>query len=909
VKLSLEVDDAQYWSVHTHSRYSHQDALPTPAEIVARAKALGYQGLGLTDHGNMAGSIELYRECMKAGIKPFPGSEMYLVVDRNVKKEADGKQAKRYHLCLVAYTSQGYRNLIKISTDSHKNFHNKPLIDLADLARYHEQGWSEGIALTTGCYFGLVLTRFRTEGYEAAKAVVASLASWFDTYVEIQNHCITREGEPSETEISDALVRIATELDLPVLLTQDSHYVMAEERAEHTTLKRLVSFGSDLDDAVFPGDGFHLVDDAWMRGHHTPDAWALGAAGLARLLSRHDLRIPEVDTYDYRVPAVSATPDADLRSRCFRALADRGLLKPRYLDRFAEELEVIEASGMANYLLLVASVCDFMRGHQIHYQTRGSAAGSLVVQMLGISNVDPLRWGCRADRFLSKDRTSPPDVDLDVDSRYRNQVKAWIDSRYSVAQIGTWGVLGMSDDPKTPGKGSLKVKYFTKRRGYLKAQGKKVPWPDDWDAVDAEDKAEIAALAKKEALSGYGTHTCALVLVNSRTELESMVPMMWVASSKTMVTQYTGKVIESIGLIKLDLLGSKTMSVVKMACDNIGMTPADLDKIPFNSPAVFRMICDGDTDGFYQMEGATTKKGCKEVKPKKISEVIDIMALFRPGVMKSGAADSYIDRKFGREDLPKRHDLIARHTDSTRGILLYQDQIIAILRDLGMDPDDLTRFLKAVKASNKNVTAAKVEIDYYMPIVERMCRDRGMGTEDWDWLQGAFTAFAEYSFNVAHATVYGITAYQCAYLAVHSPVHFHAALLAVAAGTDKEVQYLRVTRRRKVKVKGPDLNGSGAVYRVDPTGRWVRKGFRSIDGIGPGTAPALERGQPYIDWEDFVTKSIGTSIDGVKPFKKGKTTPEELIGTVKALYEAGAFEDSIGNPPFGRKENDTAAAV
>lgn len=895
MKLTLK-PDPRYYSIHTHSKYSVNDALPSPAAIVARAKELGYKGLGLTDHGNMAGSIELYTECMKAGIKPFPGSEMYLVRDREVKK---GPEAKRYHCCMVAFTTQGYRNLIKISTETHRNFHNKPLLDLADLARFHEMGWSEGIALTTGCHFGLVIQSLVQHGYEEAKGVVAAFASWFDTYVEIQNHDIHREDHPDEGWVADRLLQIATELDLPVIVTQDSHYVESGDRPTHETLKRLVSWSDDLDDAVFPGDGFHLVDDEWMRRHHGDEVFERGAAGLDLLLSRHTLRIPEADAYQYRVPAVSADPDRALRQRAVRGLAARGLLKPRYLDRIEEELDVVEASGMANYLLLVASVCDWMREQNIHFQTRGSAAGSLVCWMLGISNIDPLKWGARFDRFLSKDRTKPPDIDLDVESLRRMEVMAWISQRYSVQQICTWGTLGMSDDEL--GKGSLKVKYFSKRRKQLRQQGLEVP-VDDWDSIPAEDKRQIFALADQGALSGYGVHACALVLVNSRTELEDMVPMQWVASSKTMVTQYDGPTIESIGLIKLDLLGSKTMSVIRIACDNMGVTPEVLADIPLNSPKVFSIISRGDTDGFYQMEGWTTAKGCKEMKPHRIGEVIDIMALYRPGVMNSGATASYVRRKHKEEEVPERHELIARHTSKTRGILLYQDQIITILRDLGMNPDDLTRFLKAVKASNKNTAKAKIEIDHYMPMVERMCRDRGMGDSDWNWMENAFRAFAEYSFNIAHATVYGITAYLCAYLAVFKPLEFHSALLSVAAGTDKEQRYLRVTRNRGVRVLPPDLNASKHVYAVDNRRKAVRKGFLSIPYVGKATADDLVANQPYGDWDDFVTKSIGTKVTGVKPFRPGVTVEDDLVGTVKHLHHANAFRDSLGPIPLGRAE-------
>lgn len=886
--LSLIRDEpSRYWSVHTHSRYSCTDALPTPAAIVARAKELGYPALGLTDHGNMAGSVELYRECLKAGIKPLPGSELYLVLDRNDKK------AKRYHLCMVAYTTQGYRNMVKISTDTHKNFHYKPLLDLADMARYVELGWTEGVALTTGCFFGLVQQTLLKDGYEACKQLVAYYAACFDTYVELQYHHIDHDEQLSEAEINESLVRIADELNLPCILTQDSHYVHEEEKELHETMKRLVSYGSDTDDAVFPGDGFHLVGDAWMMEHHAH--YARGIAGLDQLLAKHDMSVPEIEEYHYRVPAIAADPDKTLRQRCMKALAQSGLLVNKvYLDRLDEELSIVETAGMAQYLLLVAKVCEYMRDQGIHFQTRGSAAGSLACWMLGITNLDPIHWGAAMDRFLSKDRTKPPDIDLDVEHARRKQVMEWIARRYAVTQICTWGVLGMNPDQN--GKGSLKVKYFAKRRQVLKANGQKVP-QDTWFDVPAEDRREIFRLAAKEPYSGYGVHACALALLTTQSEMDDLVPMQWVASSKTMVTQYDGATIESLGIIKLDLLGSKTMSVLRKTADNLGRDMDFLEEIPLASLDVFKMLRRGDTAGVFQLEGATSQRGCRDLKPRSIAEIVDAMALFRPATMNSGATEAYINRRFKREKAPQRHSLITKHTAKTKGILLYQDQIIAILRDLGLNPDDLTDFLKAVKASNKNVVEAKVKIDKYMPMIRDLCAQRGMSQADWDWMDAAFRAFADYSFNIAHATVYGLCAYRCAYLAVHHPVEFHAALLQVAGGTDKEPQYVRATRARGIRVRNPDLNGSKAHYAIHRDS--IRKGFLAIDGLGPVMARQIERGQPYSDWTDFASKAVGTRISGVKDFHPGQTSADQLVGAVKMLHHVGAFEDSIGGLPLG----------
>jgi len=871
--------DARFWSAHTHSRYSYNDALPTVEAMVAKAKELGYRGLALTDHGNMAGSVKLYTESMKAGIKPFPGSEMYLVRDRADKK------AKRYHLGLIAYTTQGYRNMVQISTRSYRQFHHKPLIDLADLAEFSETGMNEGIALTTGCYFGLVIQTLVNDGYDACRQLVATLASWFDTYVEIQAHHIDHGDEVlSEAQIAKALFTIATDLNLPVIITQDSHYVEEGDRGLHESLKRLVAFGPDPDDAVFPGDGFHMADDAWMAAHHSPAIYEAGLAGLQRLLDLHDMAIAEMDQYNYRVPQLVPDPMGVLRARCTGQLVRRGLASRRYLDRLSEELEVVQASRMANYLLLVAKVTDHMREVDMFFQCRGSAAGSLLCWLLDITNVDPIKWKCRFDRFLTKDRSKPPDIDIDVESGRRKELLDWLGESFSVVQIGTFGTYSMSGDDD--GKGSLRVKYFAA----LRKQGVE----PKWENVTPEERAELNKLSSLELASGYGVHAAGIILCNSRTELETQVPIMYVASSKTYVSQYDMKDVEGIGLVKLDALGVKTMDVLRRTIINMGRNPKDgLDFIPLNDRKVFTMLGRGDVAGVFQLEGPTSAREIRKLHPSKIADVIAAMALYRPGVMGSGAKDAYLRRKHGEEHTPKRHPIIERSTAETFGILLYQDQIMEVLRALGMNADDLNVFLKAVKASNKNVAAAEVTMAKYSELVHQLCEQAGMTHDDVTWLWGALEAFAEYSFNRAHSTVYGITAYRCAWLALHHPLQFHAALLSVASGTDKERQYVSATRGRGIRLLKADVSYSEEGYSVDPRGRGIRRGLLSIKGIGPTAVQAILEGRPFGSMSEFADRVNPRAVTGIKDYLATKDLAN-LSGKMAAIHDADGFSSIEG---------------
>lgn len=874
-------NDAPYWSIHTHSRYSAKDALPSVKELVQEAVRHGYPALAMTDHGNISASVQLYRECKAAGIKPLPGSEFYLVHDRSDKK------AKRYHFGLVAYTTAGYRNLVHISSMSHRNFHHKPLVDFADLARLHEEGRTDGLALTTGCYFGIVIQTLINDGYEAAKSVVASFASWFDTYVEIQRHCIKQEPM-GEKMIAAMLSMIAEELDLPVVIAQDSHYTHQEDKEDHDALKRLVSFGPDVDDGIFPGDSFHLADEAWMRAHHSETIYNKGVAGLKRILDRYDMHIEEMEEYNYRVPTRYDNPESELRKRVSKALMDRDLNVKRYYEGMQEELDVVEVARMAGYLLLVAEVCDYMRSQGIFYQIRGSAAGSLLCYLLGITDIDPLKWKLRFDRFLTKDRTKPPDIDIDVDSERRGELIEWIDDNYSVTQICTFGTYSITEDAEGD-SGSLKVAYLSRQR-----QTGQEP---SWGNLATEDLNMLYRLSERELVSGYGVHAAGLVVCADRAELEKYIPTMYVASSKTTVSQYDMDDVESIGAVKLDVLGVKTLSVIRRTLELVGKDMKDgLDFIPLNDSKTYRRIASGDTAGVFQLEGGSSSRGVRTLKPRKIADVIAAMALFRPGVMMSGATDSYMARRDKREELPERHKLIMSSTKETMGILLYQDQVIEILRNLGMNTDDLNVFLKAVKASNKGVDEAQRVMTEYEPVVDDLCEKAGMDEVDKEWLWQALKAFADYSFNRSHSTVYGLTAYRCAWLLNKYPVEYHAAMLSVySSDSKKETLYTRVARSRGIRMLRPDIQISGTGYTPDTRRNGVARGLDSIKGVGTATAQSIitsreENGGSFKDLDDFVTKVNPSKVSGVKPYlAKGDMT----VGTLGKLVEAGALE-SIG---------------
>lgn len=887
-----EPTEARWWSVHTHSRFSNNDALPSVEAIVAKAASLGQKAVGLTDHGNMAGSVELYQSCLKHGLKPFPGSELYFVpdIEQHKRDYADkNKKASRYHMGVVAYSSVGYENLVHLSTTSHLQHFHKPLVDFTTLAQLAEDGRTEGLAITTGCYFGYAAQTLIHEGEEACERFISTLESWFpdSVYVELQNHNIDHGDGWNDDRLADHLLRVAGRLGLHAVITQDSHYLDPCDKEDHEALKRLVAFGPEADDAVFPGDGFHHGSDGWMRQHHHKDRFEAGIRGLDHLLSRHSLRIPVLDSYAYSVPNVVADPHNVMVKRCMDALLVRGLDKPRYRSQLAEEFATIKAADMAGYMMLVAMVTDWLVENEVPFQTRGSAAGSLVCYLLGITNVDPLRWDLRFERFLSKDRTKPPDIDLDIAHDRRQELIDMLDSRFSAHQIGSWATYGMESDEGEEDKGSLLKRYFSRNKHREDPIEK-------FDEIPEADRKMLWKLSDRELFSGMGTNAAGVVITSTKQEFDRLVPLAYM-SRGGYVTQYHKDDIEALGLVKLDVLGSKTLTVLKRTMDNLGLQVSQLHDIELTDTPTFRFMRTGDTAGIFQLEGHSSAKGVRRLRPNHIKDVIAAMALFRPATMSSGGTDAFINRKHGDQRVPERHELLMKATKDTYGVVLYQEQVIDILRGLGMDADNLTKFLKAVKASNKNIGAAGEVIKSYQGWIADKTEEIGMNDDDRKFLDEAIAGFAEYGFNRAHATVYGLTAYRCAYLAVHHGLEFHAALLAVAAGDPKkEPGYVTATKRRGIRISKADINGSAATYAVDPRTNSIRRGLVSLKGIGTTVAEALvsvRAAQPFSDVADLVQRVPARPVTGGKNYAEEGI--EGLCGVLGKLRDAGALDSII----------------
>lgn len=899
---------SRWGSLHTHSNHSALDGTTKVQNLVTKAKKLGYPFLGLSDHGNMAGATKLYKGCKAEGILPYVGVEAYLI-DPRLQVDMDSKEAAkagRYHVGLYARTTKGYQGLVKLVSLSHTRprFNRFPRLTLDDLIEYAAE-YSDDTILTTGCYFGLVQqTLVHTDEDDpeaAAQAAIETYAQHFrHTIVEIQNHGIEQDGM-CDADIAATLVDIADELGLPILATQDSHYLHQNQKSAHALMKRMV-YGGQEDE--FPGDSFHLASEEWMEDHYDEDIWQQVLVTCDWLVENHQLEIPALDNYTIKMPSNFgvAHPLEQLRVICEGAISKSS--DGRYHDRLEYELDIIDQLDMANYFLHVHDYVEWCRAEGICIEARGSANGSLVCYLLRITQVDPIKWGLIFDRFLSVDRKKPPDIDMDIEDKQRLSLLEYLDTQYGTARIGTWALLGANE----AGTGSVLRTYQTYRaRAAESEEERRKAYAVYQNLTDVErdfpeDHEGLQQLSDMNSVyKSYGVHAAGVLLSSDDFEVGDWIPSMLVASSDTKVTQFDMDDVEEWGLLKDDILGQKTLTVMRRCQELIGRSdPTDFTWIDDDDRAACALLREGRLDtGIFHFEGYTKSRGGKELGIKYTKDAVMAQALYMPGAMDSGQKDLYIERKRDkakRDAVTYLHKSYEKALRSTYGTVIFQEQVINIMRGLGMDMEAINIFFKVVKDSGRGATARNQErLAQVRENFEKHCAENGIVEVDeaWDMTAG----FIAYGFNKAHATGYGLRSYRCAYLKAHHPLEFMAALLESWAGTDKEELYIKEVRHlaaearkrgeKPIRLLRPHVNHSEVSWTLDGSQHGLRKGLLSIKGVGEKAAEEISAKAPYLSVADLCTKVSGRGITGGKNY----LATGEYTGRLLALRDAGALDD------------------
>jgi DNA polymerase-3 subunit alpha len=886
-------------------------------ELVAQVAKEEMPAIAITDHGNVFGAYDFNKKARIAGVKPIIGIEAYVAPESRFNKQrvkwADGGEddvsggGAYTHMTILAENNVGLSNLFRLSSlASLEGYYYKPRMDRELLSKY-----SSGLIATTGCPGGEIQTRLRMGGYREAMAAASELRDIFgkeNFFLEVMDH-----GIEIESRVKADLLKLGKELGLPLLATNDLHYTKHEDAPAHEALL-CVQSGSTLADPKrfkFDNDEFYLKSAREMREifKDIPEA----CDNTLLIAERCEITMLENENLlpEYTVPN-GETEDSWLRKEANRGLQTvmAGDVPENYQARLDYELDVMIKMGFPGYFLVVADLCSHAREVGIRVGPgRGSAAGSLVSYVLGITALDPIRHGLLFERFLNPERISMPDIDLDFDERRRSEMIAYATAKYGedrVAQIITYGTI----------KSKQAIKDSTRVLGYPYASGDKLtkalppsvmgkdislsgvfnPEDDRYGEAgefralydsDPDSKRIVDTARGLEGLKRqWGVHAAGVIL--SKLPLLDVIPIHRRDADGAIITQFDMGACESIGLLKMDFLGLRNLSVLDDALLNIKANKGvdiDLSTLELNDPKTFELLGRGETLGVFQLDGGPMRALLRQMNPDSFEDISAVIALYRPGPMGVNAHNDYADRKNKRQEVTSIHhelrEALSEILDDTYGLIVYQEQVMAIAQKVAgfsLGRADLLR--KAMGKKNKDI------LDKEYVNFEKGMTDNGYSKSAIDKLWETLIPFSDYAFNRAHSAGYGIVSYWTAYLKANYPTEYMAALLtSVRDDKDKSALYLNECRRMGIKVLPPDVNESLGDYT--PLGVDIRFGLTAIRNVGENVVASIvasrkEKGR-YASFGDFLAK-----VDAMVCNKK----------TIESLIKAGAF-DSLSHPRKG----------
>jgi len=833
--------------LHNHTHYSLLDGACRINDLVATAKKMKMPALAITDHGNMFGAIKFYKSVIKAGLKPILGIETYVAPgSRKDKSVSRGKGETSFHLILLARNMDGYRNLIKLSSTAYLDgFYYKPRIDKQLLTEH-----AEGIIALSACIKGEVAYHVIKQDYEGAKRAAQFYRDLLkdNFYLEVQNH-----GIPEEKIACQGIMQISKDLDIPVVATNDTHY-LKQEHAKAQDILLCIQTNKDLEDPnrlKFSSDQIYFKSPEEMAAlfPETPEVISTSleiAEKIHLALDFDTLHLPH-----FTIPENHDLVSLDVY---LKELAMEGV-NQRYkepakeiYDRIHFELSVIERMGYAGYFLIVADFIQYAKSKGIPVGPgRGSAAGSLVSFVTGITDVDPLRYGLLFERFLNPERVSMPDIDIDFCYERRDEIIEYVKEKYghdNVTQIITFGSMNARAVIRDVGR-VLKIPY-----GEVDQIAKKIPYqigmtleialtksPEFKEACEKDDKNQ-ELLENAKVLEGLARHssTHAAGVVIAPGPLTDYVPI-YKSTQGDVTTQYDMKSLESIGLLKMDFLGLRTLTVIDHTIKALKTRGVELNiqDIPLDDADTYRIFSEGQTIGIFQFESSGMRDYLKKLQPESIEDLTAMNALYRPGPMEW--IGDFIDRKQGRTKVTYLHPMIESILEETHGIIVYQEQVMQIASKLGgfsMGGADLLR-----RAMGKKDVALMQE--QRAKFVDGAVKNK-IPKDIADNIFDLMDKFAGYGFNKSHAACYSIVAYQTAYLKSHYPVEFMAANLTSEMGNSDRVMILiDECRRMDITLLPPDVNESEAYFKV--TEKSIRFGLGAVKNVGLGAIQSIVDGR------------------------------------------------------------------
>lgn len=844
--------------LHNHSEFSLLDGAARISEMVEQARDLGMPALAITDHGSMYGVVNFYKAAKKAGIKPILGCEVYVAPSSRFVKESQ----ESYHLVLLAATNQGYQNLMRLVTLGHREgFYYKPRVDREILRQYRE-----GLICLSACLGGEIPDLLLRKDYQGAVRLALEYQDIFgegNYYLELQDH-----GIPEQKSVNQDLVRISQETGIPLVATNDMHYLRREDAEAHDVLLCIQTARQVEDEnrMRFPNDQFYMKTPEEMARLFA--AWPEALSNTVKIAERCDvtLEFGNLHLPEYPVPE-DHTTESWLRHLCYNNLTWR-YPEPtlEIKERLDFELSVIERMGFSSYFLIVWDFVDFARRNKILVGPgRGSGAGSIVAYVLGITDIDPLPYKLLFERFLNPERVSMPDFDIDFCYERRGEVINYVMEKYGrerVAQIITYGTMAARAVVKDVGRAMGFSFAETDRIAKLIPEELKMTiakaldmQPELKTLMDKEPRvAKLIEIASR--LEGLPRHSSihAAGVVISKEELVSYVPLQG-NDEEGLVTQFPMGTLEDLGLLKMDFLGLRTLTIINHTVGLVQEAQGikiDINTIPMDDKKTFALLCQANTLGVFQLESDGMRKVMAELQPSVFEDIIALVALYRPGPMEQ--IPTFIQSKHGQIPISYPHPKLSEILKETYGVMIYQEQIMmaaSALAGFSLSQSDLLR--RAIGKKKHDVMAEQ------RAIFVKGCCDNGLEEKQAGEIYDLIVKFADYGFNKSHSAAYALIAYQTAYLKANYPLEFMAAMLGGAMGNSEKVAfYIDHCRKLGIQVLPPDINESGVSFTV-VDGK-IRFGLGAVKNVGHAVVEEImaERRQGlFTSLEDFCTRMNG----------------------------------------------------
>jgi DNA polymerase-3 subunit alpha len=831
--------------LHVHTQYSILDGASSIPVLIDRVKTLGMDAIAITDHGNMFGVKEFHNAAVKKGVKPIIGCEIYVakrsISETNVKEDRSGD-----HLILLAKNLTGYKNLVKlVSIAWIKGFYYKPRID-KELLRKH----SEGLIASSACLAGEIQDEILNGTVAGAEEVLKGYVDIFgdDFYLEIQRHETydpeaDRSAFPLQQKVIEAFRKLSVKYNVKIIATNDIHFVNADDAEAHDRLI-CINTAKDIDDPnrLRYSKQEYLKSEEEMRAIFSDIPQAIdNVAGLVEKIEKYKLDHDPIMP-DFQLPEGFTDNDQYLRHLAYKGAEERwGTLTKEHTDRLDFELETIAKMGFPGYFLIVQ---DFLRAAREMGVSvgpgRGSAAGSVVAYALKITDIDPIRYGLLFERFLNLDRISMPDIDIDFDEDGREDVLKYVVNKYGhdkVAHIITFGSMAakmairdVARVQKLPLPDADRLAKLVPERPGVTLSDAYSEVPELAKERDSSNKLVAQTLRYAQVLEGSvrqtGVHACGIII--GKDSLDNYIPLCTAKDTDLYATQYDGSHVESVGLLKMDFLGLKTLSIIKDAVENVKKSKGiqiDIDHLPLDDQKTYELFSNGETTGIFQFESPGMKRYLKDLKPNRLEDLIAMNALYRPGPMEY--IPRFIRRKHGLEKIDSPLPEMEKYLEDTYGITVYQEQVMLLSQELaGFTKGQADSLRKAMGKKKRSI------MDEMKLMFQEGCAKKGYDETTVNKIWSDWEAFAQYAFNKSHSTCYALVAFQTGYLKANYPAEYMAAVLSRNISDIKKITtFMDETRRMGMDVLGPDVNESHVKFTVNKDGN-IRFGLGAIKGVG-----------------------------------------------------------------------------